>query len=176
MTREERDRRERLRASFDKAAELYDRARPRYPAALFEDLADLTGIGPGSRVLEIGPGTGQATLPLAERGCRVVAVELGPDLAAVARRNLARFPTVEVVTAAFEDWPLPSEPFDLVLAATAPARSSTGQAGSVPRRSAATNGSCRTPRPATSRSSSPTPATAPSTPRPRPACSTASPA
>jgi 16S rRNA A1518/A1519 N6-dimethyltransferase RsmA/KsgA/DIM1 with predicted DNA glycosylase/AP lyase activity len=45
---------------------------------LFEDLADLTGIGPGSRVLEIGPGTGQATLSLAERGCRVVAVELGP--------------------------------------------------------------------------------------------------
>ncbi len=107
------------RATFDKVAELYDRARPRYPAALFEDLADLAGIGPGSRVLEIGPGTGQATLPLAERGCRVVAVELGPDLAALTRRNLARFPAVEVVTAAFEDWPLPPEPFDLVLAATA---------------------------------------------------------
>jgi hypothetical protein len=41
------------------------------------------------------------------------------DLAAVARRNLARFPASKVVTAAFEDWPLPSEPFDLVLAATA---------------------------------------------------------
>jgi SAM-dependent methyltransferase len=86
---------------------------------MFEDLAGLAGIGPGSRVLEIGPGTGQATLPLAERGCRVVAVELGADLAAVARRNLARFPAVEVVTAAFEGWPLPSEPFDLVLAASA---------------------------------------------------------
>ena len=48
-----------------------------------------------------------------------MAVELGPDLAAVTRRNLARFPAVEVVTAAFEDWPLPAEPFDLVLAATA---------------------------------------------------------
>jgi SAM-dependent methyltransferase len=70
-------------------------------------------------VLEIGPGTGQATVPLAERGCRVVAVELGGDLAAVARRTLARFPAVEVVTAAFEDWPLPAEPFDVVLAATA---------------------------------------------------------
>jgi SAM-dependent methyltransferase len=116
MTEEQRERR---RATFDEAAELYDRARPRYPRALFDDLAGLTGIGPGSRVLEIGPGTGQATLPLAERGCRVVAVELGADLAAVARRNLARFPTVEVVTAAFEDWPLPAEPFDLVLAATA---------------------------------------------------------
>jgi len=111
--------RERLRSNFDQAAELYDRARPRYPPALFDDLAELTGIGPGSRVLEIGPGTGQATVPLAERGCQVVAVELGSHLAAVARRNLARFPAVEVVTAGFEDWPLPSEPFDLVLAATA---------------------------------------------------------
>src|SRR5829696_1757522 len=109
--------RERLRSTFDQAAELYDRARPRYPPALFDDLVELTGIGPGSRVLEIGPGTGQATIPLAERGCQVVAVELGADLAAVARRNLARFPAVEVITAAFEDWPLPSEPFDLLATA-----------------------------------------------------------
>jgi ubiquinone/menaquinone biosynthesis C-methylase UbiE len=115
MTQEDR---ERLRATFDQAAELYDRARPGYPPALFDDLAGLAGIGPGSRVLEIGPGTGQATVTLAERGCRVVAVELGADLAAVAGRNLGRFPAVEVVTAAFEDWPLPGEPFDLVLAAT----------------------------------------------------------
>jgi SAM-dependent methyltransferase len=111
--------RERLRSTFDQVADLYDRARPGYPAALFDDLAELAGIGPGARVLEIGPGTGQATIPLAERGCQVVAVELGAGLAAVARRNLARFPEVDVVTAAFEDWPLPAEPFDLVLAATA---------------------------------------------------------
>jgi protein-L-isoaspartate O-methyltransferase len=78
MTQEDR---ERLRATFDQAAELYERARPGYPPALFDDLAGLAGMGPGSRVLEIGPGTGQATLPLAERGCRVMAVELGPDLA-----------------------------------------------------------------------------------------------
>jgi SAM-dependent methyltransferase len=111
--------RERRRATFDEAAELYDRVRPGYPPALFDDLARLAGVGPGCRVLEIGPGTGQATVPLAERGCRVVAVELGEALAAVARRNLARFPEVQVVTAAFEDWPLPAEPFDVVLAATA---------------------------------------------------------
>jgi SAM-dependent methyltransferase len=70
-------------------------------------------------VLEIGCGTGQATVALAERGFGVVAVELGPALAAVARRNLAQFPSVEVVVAAFEDWPLPIQGFDLVLAATA---------------------------------------------------------
>jgi TolA-binding protein len=54
MTRQEPKERERLRATLDQAAELYDRARPRYPPASFADLADLTGIGPGSRVLEIG--------------------------------------------------------------------------------------------------------------------------
>jgi SAM-dependent methyltransferase len=111
--------RTRLRGTFDQAAELYDRARPGYPPALFEDLAELAGVGPGCRVLEIGPGTGQATVPLAERGCHIVAVELGVELAAVARRNLARFPEVQVVTAGFEDWPLPAEPFDVVVAATA---------------------------------------------------------
>ena len=45
-------------------------------------------------------------------------MELGPGLAAVARRKLAAFPAVDVVEAAFESWPLPPEPFDLVLAAT----------------------------------------------------------
>jgi SAM-dependent methyltransferase len=40
-------------------------------------------------------------------------------MAEVARRNLAGFDSVEVVTAAFEDWPLPDEPFDVVFCATA---------------------------------------------------------
>ncbi|MBV9281092.1 MAG: class I SAM-dependent methyltransferase, partial [Chloroflexi bacterium] len=108
-----------LRRTFDQAAELYDRARPGYPRELFDDLTELAGIGPGCRVLEIGCGTGQATVPLAERGCQIVAVELGADMAAVARRNLARFASVTVVVSAFEDWPLPAGPFDAVVSATA---------------------------------------------------------
>jgi SAM-dependent methyltransferase len=111
--------RELLRETFNQAAELYDRARPGYPPALFEDLVELADLGPDARVLEIGCGTGQATLPLAERGYAVLAVELGAGMAAVAQRKLARFSSVEVVVATFEDWPLPSQPFDLVLAATA---------------------------------------------------------
>ena len=109
----------RLRASFNQVAELYDRARPAYPARLVTELAMLAGIGPGRRVLEIGPGTGQLTVPLARLGCAVTAVELGPDLAAVTRRKLAGFPDARVVVAAFEDWPLPAEPFDAMVSATA---------------------------------------------------------
>lgn len=107
-----------LRAIFDEDAELYDRARPGYPDALFDDLFVLAGIGAGSRVLEIGCGTGQATVPFAGRGCVVVAVELGAHLAAVAARNVAAFPNAQVVVDAFEDWQLPEEPFDAVVAFT----------------------------------------------------------
>jgi SAM-dependent methyltransferase len=108
-----------LRSTFDEAAELYDRARPGYPPEPFNDLSDVADLRPGARILEFGPGTGKTTVPLAERKFQITAVELGPNLAAVARRMLARFPNVAVTVAAFEDFPLPSEPFDAVVSATA---------------------------------------------------------
>ena len=46
-------------------------------------------------------------------------MELGPNLAAIARRNLAAFPTARVEVSGFEDWPLPADPFDAVVAASA---------------------------------------------------------
>ena len=98
--RPEESRRARLSRTFDEDAELYDRARPGYPPELYDDLMDLVGAGPGSRVLEVGCGTGQATVPLAARGFRITAVEAGPNMAALARRNLAGAAAVEVVTAA----------------------------------------------------------------------------
>jgi SAM-dependent methyltransferase len=112
-------RRELLRATFDEDPARYDRARPGYPDELFADLARLAGLGPHSRILEIGCGTGQATRPPARLGATVVAVELSAGAAAVARRNLAEFPAVTVEVGAFEDWTPPAEPFDLVIAATA---------------------------------------------------------
>ena len=109
-------RREVLRAGFDQAAEDYQRTRPVCPPQLFDDLIDLAGLEAGDRLLEIGCGTGQATVPLAERGLSVTAVELGAELAAIARRRLAGFPAVDVVTSAFEDWPTQDATFDAVVA------------------------------------------------------------
>jgi len=83
---------------------------------MFDDLVRLTGLAPGDRIIEIGCGTGQATVPLAERGLAITAVELGAQLAAVARRRLTGFPSAEVVTAAFESWEPAGPPADAVVA------------------------------------------------------------
>ena len=107
-----------LRQTFDSTADLYDAARPSYPDDLFDDLVRLTGLEPGSRLLEVGCATGKATQPLLQRGFSVVCVELGARLAEVARRNLAGLP-VEIHVAPFETWPGEPESFDLVYAATA---------------------------------------------------------
>jgi SAM-dependent methyltransferase len=107
-----------LRRTFEQEPELYERARPGYPPAVFDDLAALTGLGPGARICEVGCGTGQATLPLAERGYRITCVELGTKLAAIAHRKLAPFPEVEVVNADFEHWRPEQADFDAVVAFT----------------------------------------------------------
>lgn len=112
------DDRERLSMTFDLAANLYQDARPDYPEQLFDRLVELTGLGPGERVLEVGAGPGKATLPLARRGLRITALEPGPALAARASANLAGYP-VEVVKARFEDWNGPPGEYGAVVAATA---------------------------------------------------------
>lgn len=108
-----------LRTTFEEAPELYDRARPTYPPAIFDDIALLAQLEPRARICEIGCGTGQATLPLAERGYRITCVELGTQLAAVAARKLARFPEVEIVNADVERWHPEQAGFDAVVAFTA---------------------------------------------------------
>ena len=83
--------RQKLRTTFDEDAELYDKARPHYPQQLFDDLVHLASLKPGARLLEIGCGTGRATVPLARIGFGILGVELGENLAAIARRNSRRF-------------------------------------------------------------------------------------
>ncbi|WP_426566168.1 class I SAM-dependent methyltransferase [Angustibacter sp. McL0619] len=107
-----------LRATFDAVASQYADVRPGYPDELFDELVAVTGIGPDSELLEIGPGTGQATVPLAARGFAITAVELGGAMARLARKNLAAYPRAHVVQAPVEDADLPLHAFDLVYAAT----------------------------------------------------------
>jgi ubiquinone/menaquinone biosynthesis C-methylase UbiE len=107
--------RHRLRATFDAGAQRYEDARPVAPEFVLDDLVELAGLKPGARLLEIGCGTGQVTLALAQRGFAILAVELGESMAMLARRKLADSPDVEIVSSSFEDWDAHGARFDAVV-------------------------------------------------------------
>lgn len=106
-----------LKLTFNEAANIYD-VRPLYPEEIIEEIISLSGILREGRILEVGVGTGQMTLPFAKRGYEIVGLELGPALAERARQNLQDYPNVNIVTTAFEDWQS-TEKFDLFLSAQA---------------------------------------------------------
>lgn len=101
---------------FGEVADLYDRRRPGYPAAMYDDLLSL--MGSGARALEAGAGTGRATIELARRGVEVVALEHDPAMAAIARRAAHDLP-VEIEERRFEEWDGEAGSFDLVVSAQA---------------------------------------------------------
>ena len=104
------------RLSFDLAAEIYDEIRPSYPAAVFDDLFDL--LPPRPNILEVGPGTGQATRDLLRRGAVVHAIEIGPAMAAKLRANLPS-DELRVTIGDFERVAVPDRSMDAVFSATA---------------------------------------------------------
>jgi SAM-dependent methyltransferase len=107
------------RTSFDEEAELYDAARPSYPEPLFDEVIARSRIPPDGRILEVGAGTGKATVPFARRGYSMVALEPGENLAKVLRRNVAAFPKVAIERSTFEAWKGADGTFDLVISAQA---------------------------------------------------------
>jgi len=104
------------RESFDKVPDIYHRIRPGYPRALFDDLFDLLPGRP--LVLEVGPGTGQATRDLLARGATVRAIEIGLAMAEKLRQVLpAR--DLSVTTGDFEHVPTDEASYDCLFSATA---------------------------------------------------------
>jgi SAM-dependent methyltransferase len=66
---------------FGSVADLYDAARPGYPTRLFDALGPLEG----RTVMDVGAGTGIASVELLARGAKVVAVDVSPEMLARAK-------------------------------------------------------------------------------------------
>ena len=108
-----------LRTTFNDVAKIYDEVRPGYPEQLIEDVVSLSEIPSGGTILEIGCGTGKATLPFARRGYTMLCLELGANPARLAAGHCRPYPGVQVQNIAFEEWPLKEKAFDLAICAEA---------------------------------------------------------
>ena len=99
-------------ASFGAVADVYERARPTYPAEAIDWL-----LPPGARrVVDLGAGTGKLTRGLVDRGLSVVAVEPSAGM----RRELAEaLPGVTLLAGTAEEIPLPAGSVDAVVAGQA---------------------------------------------------------
>jgi SAM-dependent methyltransferase len=96
----------------------YDSARPGHAERVYDVLVERCGLTPGTAVLEVGPGTGQATRRLLDLGADpVVVVEPNSALREYLQGSLAT--RVDVRAAALEDAELPAAAFDLAVAASA---------------------------------------------------------
>jgi ubiquinone/menaquinone biosynthesis C-methylase UbiE len=81
-----------------------------------ELLVERVGVEPGSEVLDVACGTGNATIPAARAGARVSGLDLSPDLLAIARERAAdAMVEVDWVEGDVESMPFEDDAFDAVL-------------------------------------------------------------
>jgi SAM-dependent methyltransferase len=78
-----------LPSPFEAAASYYDRFRAPYPPETFDHVVAAFGLGPGSRVLDLGCGPGTLAIPLSRRVAEVVAVDPDAGMLAEGQRLAA---------------------------------------------------------------------------------------
>ncbi|HEX3016333.1 MAG TPA: methyltransferase domain-containing protein [Caproicibacter sp.] len=106
-----------FRKVFDTIPEKFDKWRPRYCDELFVDVIEYSKLDSDKAVLEIGPGTGQATEPFLKTGCNYLAIELGENLAEFTKNKFKLYDNFYIVNDDFETHDFGAQKFDLVYSA-----------------------------------------------------------
>jgi ubiquinone/menaquinone biosynthesis C-methylase UbiE len=107
------------KSSFNMNPEKYHKYRPSYPEQLYDDLILLSGIKEDGKIVEVGCGTGIATLPMAKRGYDLTAIEIGENLVDFAGKLLKNYENVQFVNQSFENWNAAYKKYDLLISASA---------------------------------------------------------
>ncbi|MEH2015826.1 class I SAM-dependent methyltransferase [Nostoc sp.] len=103
---------------YSPAAEAYNKARPRYPQDLIQQVVEVAQLSTDSKILEVGCGPGTATVAFAQLGCSMICLEPNLDFFQLAQHNCQPYSNVEIYNTSFEEWELKPFEFDAVLAAS----------------------------------------------------------
>ncbi|HAT4340654.1 TPA: class I SAM-dependent methyltransferase [Clostridium perfringens] len=107
------------RFTFNEDAMNYEKWRPTYCEELFHDIMEYSKIDRNKKTLEIGIGTGQATLPFLKTECDLIAIELGENLAEFSKNKFKDYKNFNILNVPFEDFNGDENTFDLIYSATA---------------------------------------------------------
>lgn len=108
-----------LEWTFDTVSSTYAKMRPGYVEELYRKIFDYIPIGKTSNVIEVGIGSGQATEPILQTGCKLTAVEYGENFSQLCREKFKGYPNFSVVTDKFENVDFQDNFYDLVYSASA---------------------------------------------------------
>ena len=101
---------------FNQTAEYYDQFRPSYPAEIINAYIKQANLKAGSKLLEIGAGSGKATALLANKGYQIVCVEPGKDLVDLGNRTFSG-QSIQFVMSRFEQFSVVPNEYDSIFAA-----------------------------------------------------------
>lgn len=106
-----------FRKIFDTIPEKFDKWRPKYCKEAFDGMISHTQLDCCKSVLEIGPGTGQATEPILKTGCNYLGVELGEHLFDFVSNKFRNYSNFHIVNGDFETYDFGDSNFDLIFSA-----------------------------------------------------------
>jgi len=110
--------REKALTDFNDVADFYDDYRPDYPREAVETIIAKANLTSGSKILEIGAGSGKATVQFSDFGFEMLCIEPGSNLVDRGNRTLGD-KNIKFIASRFEDYDEPSKYYDAIISAQA---------------------------------------------------------
>lgn len=103
---------------FNQMVDYYDDFRPDYPNEIVNSIINKAKLISGSRLLEIGSGSGKATKQFSEFGFEILCLDPGVDLVSKGNQEF-KGKNIKFVASRFEDYSAPEDYFDAIFSAQA---------------------------------------------------------
>ena len=103
---------------FNQMSDYYDKYRPNYPREITDKIIKKADLCAGSKLLEIGAGSGKATEQFANFGFEMLCIDPGEDLV---KKGNDKFhdKNIKFIVSRFEDYAASAEYFDAIVSAQA---------------------------------------------------------